>query len=61
MTQAEELKWRRETLGLTQAQLARELGVDTITVSRWERGVYPIPAYIGLAVEALEKRRKEAA
>jgi len=27
----------RRNAGVTQAQLARELGVDTATVSRWER------------------------
>lgn len=58
----DELKRRREALGLTQEQLARELDVTTMSVSRWERGVYPIPYYIGLAMEALEmRRRKEAA
>jgi transcriptional regulator with XRE-family HTH domain len=57
----EELKRRRENLGLTQEQLARELDVTVLTVSRWERGVYPVPKHIELAVEALEKRRKEAA
>ena len=56
-----ELKSRREALRLTQAQLARELGLDSITVSRYERGVYPIPKHIELAVEALEWRRKVAA
>lgn len=29
----------RERWGLTQAALAKELGVDVTTVSRWERGV----------------------
>lgn len=57
----EDLKRRREKLGLTQEQLARELDVTVLTVSRWERGVYPVPKHIELAVEALEKRRKEAA
>ena len=32
------LKEWREARGLTQAQLARLLGVDNITISRWERG-----------------------
>jgi len=29
----------RRRLGMTQAQVAHALGVDSITVSRWERGV----------------------
>jgi transcriptional regulator with XRE-family HTH domain len=28
----------RRVAGVTQAQLAREIGVDPMTVSRWERG-----------------------
>ena len=28
----------RRRLGLTQAALARKIGVHTLTVSRWERG-----------------------
>ena len=57
----EELKQRREALGMTQDDLARELGVKMMTVSRWERGVYPIPRHIELAIEAIEMRRKMAA
>lgn len=33
----------RKTLHLTQAQLARELGVTRNTVNRWERGHNVIP------------------
>ncbi|HEX8687551.1 MAG TPA: helix-turn-helix domain-containing protein [Pyrinomonadaceae bacterium] len=57
----EELKRRREALTLTQEQLARELDVTTMSVSRWERGIYPIPHYIELALEAIEMRRRRAA
>lgn len=28
----------RQNAGVTQAQLARELGVDPVSISRWERG-----------------------
>lgn len=31
-----EIKEIREKLGLTQAEFAKEIGVDTVTVSRWE-------------------------
>ena len=61
MMTPEQMKRRREALGLTQEQLARELDVTAMSVSRWERGVYPIPQYIELALEALENRRREAA
>jgi transcriptional regulator with XRE-family HTH domain len=33
------LRTARRSAGLTQKQLANELGVESITVSRWERGV----------------------
>jgi transcriptional regulator with XRE-family HTH domain len=33
------LRIARRSAGLTQKQLAEELGVESITVSRWERGV----------------------
>ena len=51
-------KWRKEW-GLTQRQLAQALGVDVMTISRWERGVRGIPPHIPLALEALEHRMKE--
>jgi len=35
----ERLRTARRVAGLTQKQLAAELGVEAITVSRWERGV----------------------
>ena len=36
---AARLRTARRTAGLTQRQLADRLGVESITVSRWERGV----------------------
>ena len=57
----EEMKRRREALGLTQAQLSRELGLDSITVSRYERGVHPIPKTVELAFEMIELRMKREA
>lgn len=47
----------REALGLTQVEFGARLGVDSMTVSRWERGaVRPGPA----AVKALERLRRAA-
>lgn len=48
----------REALGMTQAEMGKALGVDKITISRWERGaVRPGPK----SVAALEKLRNQAA
>ena len=47
--------WRKKQ-GLTQRELAQFLGIDVMTISRWERGVRGIPALLSLALEALENR-----
>lgn len=47
----------REALGLTQAALAERLGVDAMTVSRWERGTVKPRAS---AVKAMDKLRRES-
>lgn len=47
----------REALGWTQRELAERIGVDPLSVSRWERGaVKPSEA----AVKALDKIRRQA-
>ncbi len=47
----------RKRLGLTQAQLAHEIGTSVVSVSRWENNKSsPILAY----VKALEKLVKHA-
>ena len=40
------LKRVRRALGLTQAQLAKELDYTRNSVARWERGVHPIPTLV---------------
>jgi transcriptional regulator with XRE-family HTH domain len=48
-------KWRERT-GYSQSQLARALGVNVMTVSRWEREIQSAPPFLRLALEALEAR-----
>jgi transcriptional regulator with XRE-family HTH domain len=55
----DELRQRREALGMTQEQLAQALGVNTMTVSRWERGVRSVPPHLSLALEAIEIKQKK--
>ena len=53
-------EWRKRW-GLTQIKVAQALGVDVMTVSRWERGVQVPTPLLPLALEALEQRiTKEA-
>ena len=52
MTAAEFLTLRRRT-GLSQARLARLIGVCVATVSRWERGVTAVPGPVGKLMERL--------
>jgi len=47
---ADEYRARRERLGLTQAQLAEELGLSPNTVARRERDELPIPREAELAI-----------
>ena len=56
---ADELKEKRKVLEMTQAQLAKALGVNIMTVSRWERGLRSIPPYLSLSLEAIEAQRKK--
>ena len=48
----------RASLDMTQAELAKALDVDVITVSRWERGVQRIPEMVRLAIETLRRKQK---
>lgn len=46
----------RERLEMTQQQLADKLGVDRVTIARWETGTRAIPVYLGLALETVERK-----
>jgi transcriptional regulator with XRE-family HTH domain len=46
----EELRECRERLGLTQAELACEVGVRSDTLSRWERSERKIPKTVEILV-----------
>ena len=58
MTPQELKKWRDKN-GYSQSQLARALGVFTVSVSRWERSVREIPSFLHLALYGLECMRKK--
>jgi DNA-binding transcriptional regulator YiaG len=49
-----ELYQRRLAIGVKQSGLAELLGVHVITVSKWERGVVPVPSWLHLALWAIE-------
>ncbi len=55
----DELKKRRERLGLTQISFAETIGISANTVSRYETGSMVIPKNMDLILEALEKRQIE--
>lgn len=47
------IKTVRETLGMSQADLAAKIGVDQSTISAWEKGGLPKR---GLTLDALQRR-----
>ena len=53
-----ELKAKRESLGLTQTELADILGVKMNTVYRWESGILSVPKSIELAIETVVRQHK---
>lgn len=60
MTPAE-LHTIRTSLGLSQSALAERIGYrDPVSVSRWERGVEPIPPVVALAVQHLACKPRRA-
>jgi len=53
---AKDFKRQRLAKGYSQSQLARELDVHMRTVSKWERGVVPVPRMAELALAALKPK-----
>jgi transcriptional regulator with XRE-family HTH domain len=55
-----ELRERREKLGLSQSTLAKKLGTTQNTVSRWELGTMEIqnPVMLDLALQTLERKNE---
>ncbi len=49
----------RKRFGLTQAQLARQLGVHRVTVTNWERGVAKVPGPVVRLMRRFEAERKQ--
>jgi len=47
----------RKQMRLTQADLARGLGVSRAAVSRWESGKRPIDSILALAMDCLAERK----
>src|ERR1700740_736364 len=54
---ATKLEGLRETLGLSQAALAKKLNVSAMAPSRWERGVHEPPAAVFLELGKLAGKR----
>lgn len=53
------LKEAREASGKTQAAVAKEVGIDSVTLSRYERGVLPVPRATLLALSQVYNRPVE--
>jgi DNA-binding transcriptional regulator YiaG len=52
MTPEDLITWRK-TMRIRRVWLARTLGVTSMTVYRWERGIHPVPPYLHLALATL--------
>lgn len=57
----DELRTTRARLGLSLTGLAEALGVDRMTVWRWEQGRFALPTWLPLALAELERRKATAA
>lgn len=57
---ATELAERRKALGLSLSGLASALGVNRMTVYRWEHGPSRIPAFLDARLKELEQERRRS-
>jgi DNA-binding transcriptional regulator YiaG len=55
----QELRTRREALGLTQTQLAWRLGISLRALQEWESDVRPIRAMVALAMQELARQARK--
>jgi len=51
----QELRYIRESIPLSQTQLADRLGVTVLTFGRWERNQARIPRAVELALRVIER------
>jgi DNA-binding XRE family transcriptional regulator len=51
-----EFKIKRVTFDMKQSDIAKELGLNSNTISRYETGDLPVPKVVELSMETLEKR-----
>lgn len=58
MDRTELHEWRKSN-GYSQSDLAKELGVSTNTISRWERGELKIPPFLHIALKCLKRKGGE--
>ena len=56
---AREFKAARDRLGLSQAKLAKALGMSVPQMNRYEHSKIRVPGVVALALEALERRAAE--
>lgn len=54
-----ELETKRESMGLTREELARELKVSYTTVFRWEKNERTIPSFLDLALETIQRNLED--
>jgi len=50
---------KRKGLGLTQEQLAKRLGINRMTIIRYESGESPVPKSIEMAMKLIEAEERK--